>query len=136
MRYCFIYLIIFVLLTLNSCIKVNYKVQIDNRTKHNINKLVLSLKPEEVISLAPFQISDTIPISYTYSPLNIMGVGGLSVDVLMYDTVDLTNRNRTAPYWEITSLRRKHIEKIIISDCDSLNTCYNDYFSIKMENLY
>ena len=124
------------LLALNSCIRANYRVQVENKTNHNIKALRISLHTNDTIALAPYQVSDTIIVKYTYSPLQIFGEGGLSIDILKYDTTDLTNRNRTGPYWTVSSLRRKHVEKIIISDCDSLNTCYNDYFSIKMENLY
>ena len=128
-------LIVCITLVLSSCTKRKYKVQIENRTKHTIDKLVLRLHSEDTISLAPYETSGILTLTYTNSLMNFFAEGGLSVIILKYDSLDCSDSRRIAPYWTKGDLKRQSLQKIIITDCKDTSNCYGCIFNVDKEEI-
>lgn len=114
-----------------SCIKRTYRVQVENRTKYDLTKLIVRMHSADTISLQPYETSEVLSLTYTTRfPLNLLGEGGLSVYPAEYRYLDSVYTNTRGIYWTKSKVSRREVVRIVITECtgDDATRCTGAFF--------
>lgn len=112
---------IILVLGLQSCIRRQYKIQIENRTNYSIDSVNYYMGNKHYsLALASGQSSDIMTTSRRYTLLNLFfGAGGLGMDVTRYSDADSTYTNNIGSWWDAEALSYKKLNKFVITESDS-----------------
>jgi hypothetical protein len=121
------------ILGLQSCIRRQFEVQVENRTSYSLDTVDFRMQNKDYsISLAQGQSSGIISTSYKFTLLNFFASGGLGMWVVKYSDNDSMYSNGIGAWWDTGDLSTKKVNKFIITESDN-SPSNTGKFHIKLE---
>jgi hypothetical protein len=121
------------ILVLQSCIRRQYKVQVENRTTYSLDTVAFRMGDKDhSVTLPSGQTSEIIIASYKFTFLNFFAAGGIGMHVAKYSDNDSSYTNNIGGWWNAGELSYKKVNKFIITKTEN-SPNNGGKFNIKLE---